>query len=69
MNHAHSKLRNCHGYIITFVIMCTIVDMVNVSNIKSYIHTRACTKQTYMTGFTKTILISTRNEIQFIADY
>ena len=23
----------------------------------------------YVTGFTKTVLISTRNEIQFIADY
>ena len=31
-----------------------------------YVHTYACI---YVTGFTKTFLISTRNEIHFIADY
>ena len=28
-----------------------------------------CGKWSYVTGFTKTVPISTRNEIQFIADY
>ena len=47
-----------------------IIPAYKIISVLTYIATNLCITATiYVSGFTKTVLIGTRNEIQFIADY
>ena len=60
-----SNVLICQGHTDVIAEMVTIASMEFVK-VNTHLYSSVCT---YVTGFTKTILIGTRNEIQFIADY